>query len=142
MWFLVPVSNPDRLALSVGQWQVGVDNSVLKITGEAVAGMASSLPVQKSWQGKLWSLTSATASADGSRVYFGIDVHKNPLPLAVVVAGLGIVGGVVAAVFLVKELRRWLPLADLSKSALPYVAAVVVSLFGVVLLVRALRGFK
>jgi len=48
----------------------------------------------------------------------------------------------VAAVFLVRELKRWLPVGELSRSALPYVAAGVVGLFGVVALVRATKGSR
>lgn len=142
MWLPVSCANPDRLALAVGDWRIGVDNTVLKATPAAVAGIASKLPVAKTWQDKAWSLISMEVSPDSSRVWFGVRVHKNPLPLAIVVTSLGVAGGVLAAVFLVKELRRWLPLADLSRSALPYVAAALVGLFLVVLLIRAGKGFK
>jgi len=140
LWVPVSVRDPDRLAVTVGSWRIGFDNSLLKVTSKALDALMPSLPVVKSWRGKTWSLTSAEVAPDSKLMWFGFQVHQNPIPLAAIAVGLGIVGGVVGAVFLVRELRRWLPLGDLSRSALPYVAAGVLVLWLTVLLTRAKAG--
>ena len=106
MWLPVSVSNPDRLAVTVGRWKVGVDNSVIRVGRELLDGLSPSLPVRKAWRGKAWELTSAEVSEDGGLVWFGFTVYQNPIPLVAILGGVGIVGGLVAAVFLVRELRR------------------------------------
>jgi len=142
MWLPVSVNRPENITLAVGRWLVGIDNTRLGVRPGLLRSVTPSLPVGKTWRGKTWSLDSAEVSPDGRRVWFGLTVTSNPLPLAVVVASLGIAGGLVAAVFLVRELRRWLPIGEVTRSALPYVAAGVIVLFLVVAMARLTRGAR
>jgi hypothetical protein len=140
MWFPISLSNPEAAALTVGRWQIGVDNKLLKVTPATLAGLTGKLPVNKTWSGKQYQLDSVAVTPDGSRLVFEVTVHQNPIPLAAILAGLGIVGGIVAAVFLVRELRKWLPIGDVARSVLPYIAGGVLALFGVAAIARALPG--
>jgi hypothetical protein len=141
MWLSIPLGNPEKFALTVGRWEVSLDNTILGIKPELLEGLGAGLPVVKTWQGKEWTVDSARVSEDGTRIRFGVTVTKNLLPLLILCGGLGI-AGVAAVILLVRELRRWLPIGDISRSALPYVAAALVGLFFLVLLIRAGRGFK
>lgn len=139
-WLPVRTDQPDKVTISSGRWQVGLDNRFLKLGSELSDQLSKQLPVRKTWQGKVWTVERVWVTGDKSMLWFELCVVQNPIPLAAIVAGLGIVGGIVAAVFLVKELRRFLDVNEVVKTPTALIVAIAVVLFVVVLGIRALRG--
>lgn len=99
----------ERSTLSSGQYEIDLDNSKVKVTPEAIAHLQ--FPIKKTWAGKSWVIEAVEPRGDVLTVR--VKVIQNPLPLMIVLSGLGLVGAGLVLIALVREIRRLVTLEDL-----------------------------
>lgn len=141
MWIGVNVSNAEKVQLANGRYQLALDNRILHLNNEWVQQVAAGLPVNKSWQGKEWRLEKAWVDDDGGKVWLEFVVTRNLLPMVAVIAGIGVVG-VVAAVYLVRELRRFVDVKGIVQSPAVLLGAGALLTFVVGGVLQSTRGQK
>jgi hypothetical protein len=104
------------VTLTVGRYRIILDNSLLGVTSATVANLNTHLPSQKVVNGKTIRLNAFDLDPVKRQLIADVTVITNPIPLALIVGAIGVIGIGAVAILLVREVRKLISLQDVAKS--------------------------